>query len=91
MYYAYVVKSESNDFYYKGHCKNLATRVKQHNAGATKSLKPYLPVHLVYYEIFETRAAAIERERYFKTAAGRKYFINKLKLSEVLYPGSLPE
>ncbi len=76
-YYAYVLKSVSFDFYYKGHCENLEDRLKQHNAGMTTSIKPYVPFEIVYYEEFPTRELAIARERYFKSAAGRR-FLKKL-------------
>jgi len=83
MFYAYVLKSEIKEYYYKGHCQNLTIRLQQHNAGKTKSIEHAIPFRLVYHEEFETRAAAIKREKYFKSAAGRK-FIRKML-------GSLPE
>jgi putative endonuclease len=78
MYYAYVIKSVNHNFYYKGHCKNLSLRLKQHNSGMTISIRPFLPFILVYSEKFETEIEAIIQEKYFKTAAGRKYLKNKL-------------
>jgi putative endonuclease len=78
MFYAYVIKSVNEDYFYKGHCENLDLRIKQHNLGMTKSIVPFLPFELVYFEEFETRDEAIKREKYFKTAAGRKYLKNKL-------------
>lgn len=79
MYYAYVLKSESKDFYYKGHCEFLELRLKQHNSGLTKSIKPYIPFRIVYYEEFKSREEAIQREKYFKTAAGRRFLKTVLK------------
>jgi putative endonuclease len=79
MYYAYVIKSEIADYYYKGHCKNLEERLKQHNAGMTQSNKPYLPFKIVYFEEFESLREAISIEKYFKSSAGRRYL--KVKLS----------
>ena len=78
MYYAYVLKSNKHDYYYKGHCENLQKRLVQHNSGMTASLRPYLPVHLVYSEAFETEEEAVKREKYFKSAAGRRYITKKL-------------
>ncbi|NOT76002.1 MAG: GIY-YIG nuclease family protein [Cyclobacteriaceae bacterium] len=78
MFYAYVLKSDNHDFLYKGHCGDIAIRIKQHNSGMTTSLRPYIPMHLVYYEEFSTLQEAIEREKYFKTAAGRRYLKKKL-------------
>lgn len=81
MFYAYVLKSKIADYYYKGHCKNLQLRLNQHNNGATQSIKPYLPFEIVYFETFATREEAVVREKYFKSAAGRRFL--KLKLGLV--------
>jgi putative endonuclease len=78
MFYAYVLKSVEKDFHYKGHCNNLEVRLKQHNAGMTKSTKPFLPFVIAYYEEFLTEEEAIQREKYFKTAAGRRFLKTKL-------------
>lgn len=78
MFYAYVIKSLATDFYYKGHCQDLENRIVQHNSGMTVSIRPYLPVQLVYFESFETRAEATLREKYFKSSAGRRYLKTKL-------------
>lgn len=79
MFYAYVIKSTTADYYYKGHCAHLQTRLAEHNAGKTKSNKHYRPFELVYFEAFVTLAEAIAREKYFKTAAGRRYLKLQLK------------
>lgn len=78
MFYAYVLKSVIRDYYYKGHCKDLAVRLRQYNSGLTKSLKPYIPYEIVYFETFETEIEAIQREKYFKTAAGRRFLKSKM-------------
>ena len=78
MFFAYVIKSRDHNYFYKGHCEDLHERLRQHNSGMTKSIKPYLPFELVYKEEFETRDEAIKREKYFKSAAGRRYLQNKL-------------
>jgi putative endonuclease len=81
MYYTYVLKSENKYFYYKGHCQDLEIRLKQHNSGFTQSIKPYIPLKLVYFEKFETREEAIKRQKYFKSAAGRKFLKTKIEVS----------
>jgi putative endonuclease len=73
LYFAYVIKSEVADFYYKGHCSDLDRRLAQHNAGNTVSIRRHIPFKLIYAEPFETRQEAIARERYFKSAAGRRF------------------
>ena len=78
MFFAYVVRSVSTGYLYKGHCQNLEERLKQHNSGVTESIKTYIPFELVYFESFETREEAIIREKYFKSAAGRRFLKSKL-------------
>ena len=79
MFYAYVIRSTNYDFLYKGHCEDLDVRLKQHNSGMTKSIRKYIPFKVVYFESFETRGEALEREKYFKTAAGRRYLKAKFE------------
>ncbi len=71
MYYAYVLQSDTYKRRYKGSYEDLQVRLKEHNAGKTRSTKGFRPWNLVYFEEFKTLAEAIARERYFKTAAGR--------------------
>ena len=78
MFYAYVLKSVHHDYYYKGHCENMEIRLKEHNAGKTKSIINKVPFEIIYYETFQTREEAINREKYFKTAAGRRVLKNKI-------------
>jgi putative endonuclease len=78
MYYAYVLKSADHSYYYKGHCQDLQKRLIQHNSGITASIKPFIPFVIIYYEIFSTEIEAVNREKYFKSAAGRRYLKNKI-------------
>lgn len=78
-YYAYVIYSPMWRCYYKGHCEDLSKRLAWHNAGKTLSTKAFRPWDLIYYEEFMTREEAMSRERYFKTAAGRRYLKKKIE------------
>ena len=78
MFYAYVLKSLNNHFYYKGHCEDIDVRLKQHNSGMTKSIIPYIPFKVVYFEEFMNLEDAINREKYFKSAAGRRFLKTKI-------------
>jgi putative endonuclease len=44
----------------------------------TESIRPYIPFELVYFEEFETEKEAMVREKYFKSAAGRRFLKMKL-------------
>lgn len=81
MYFAYVLKSIEHEYFYKGHCQDLEKRLLQHNLGKTVSIKPFIPFKIIYFEKFQTEKEAIEREKYFKSAAGRKY------LKKITNPG----
>jgi putative endonuclease len=78
MFYAYILKSVKNNYFYKGHCQDLAKRIIQHNSGMTESIKPNIPFELLYYEEYETEQEAIAREKYFKSSAGRRFLKKKL-------------
>ena len=80
MFYAYVLKSIGFEFYYKGHCEDINERLRRHNSGMTPSIKKFIPFKVVYFEEFETRDEAINREKYFKTAARRRYLKKKMAL-----------
>ncbi len=80
----YVLFSRSHNRFYKGHCENLELRLKEHNAGKTKSIKAFRPWKVVYQEMFQTRAEAIRREKYFKTAAGRRFLKDKIVIEKRL-------
>ena len=73
MFYAYVLNSIEHDYFYKGHCKDVNVRLQQHNSGMTESMRPYVPFEVAYIEEFSTEKAAIDREKYFKSAAGRRF------------------
>lgn len=78
MYYVYVIKSKECDFYYKGFCSNLEIRLKQHNSGMTKSIKKFLPFEIKYFEICDNLQDAVKKEKYWKSAAGRRYLKSKM-------------
>jgi putative endonuclease len=78
MFYTYVIKSIEHEYYYKGHCQDIEKRLAEHNKGLTKSIKPYIPFKLVYFEEFAELGDAIKREQYFKSAAGRRFLKNKI-------------
>ncbi|NQU80647.1 MAG: GIY-YIG nuclease family protein [Bacteroidetes bacterium] len=80
-YYAYVLFSRKYNKYYKGHCQNLDQRLSEHNTGKTKSIKPFIPWEIIYYESFNTLEGAIKREKYFKSGAGRRFLKKKIDTS----------
>jgi putative endonuclease len=84
MYYVYVLKSDLDGSYYKGYTQNLELRLKEHNSGKSSYTARKIPWKLVYSEEVRTLEEAIAREKYFKSAAGRRFL--KTKISETNAP-----
>ena len=78
MHFVYVLKSKRDSRHYIGVTADLARRVEDHNAGKVSSTSGRRPFELIYFEEFEILKEAIEREKYFKSAAGRKYLKKRL-------------
>lgn len=73
MYFVYVLFSEVHDRHYVGLTSNINLRLKQHNLGLNSSTKAFVPWFVVHSEIFNSRTIAREREKYLKSAAGRRW------------------
>ncbi len=60
--YVYILKCHDNT-YYTGWTTDLLRRLKKHNDGTgAKYTRSRRPVKLVYYEILNSRSAALKRE-----------------------------
>ena len=77
MYCAYILKSLKDQTYYYGSTKDITKRLKVHNSGKVRYTKGHKPYVLHYHEIFNTRAEAIWRERFFKSIDGYKWLKSK--------------
>ena len=78
MYFIYVLYSKNFDRYYVGLSSNIELRLKQHNSKKVKSTKAFAPWEIIHFEKFETRIEARKREKYLKSAAGRRWRKNNL-------------
>ena len=80
MYYVYILKSRKDGWHYTGMTNNLERRIAQHNAGdiATPSTMNRGPFDLIFCEIVKDRVEARQREKYFKSGAGRRFLKNKI-------------
>jgi len=79
MYYVYVLQSEKDECFYVGYTLELRKRLKLHNDGRVESTKDRKPFKLVYYEACTNQRDALHRERYLKTAYGKRYIKNRLR------------
>ena len=73
MYYVYVLQSERTRRRYIGSTGDIDERLRQHNAGMSRSTRPYRPWVLVYTEEFESRSTAVRRENQIKSWKNRVY------------------
>jgi putative endonuclease len=78
-YYTYVLRSQIDRHFYTGYTSNLMNRLDEHNAGKVESTKNRRPLELVYWEGCLNRQDATKREKYLKTAWGKRYIKNRLK------------
>jgi len=78
MFFVYVLLSEVANQRYVGMSADPEGRLKQHNAGYTRSTKAYRPWKIVYTESFSTLAEARDREVYLKSGIGREFLDKKL-------------
>ena len=78
-YYVYVLKSLKDNNFYTGYTNNLSGRIEQHNNGFVKSTKQRRPLILIYWEGCLNQQDATKREKYLKTAWGKRYIKNRIK------------
>lgn len=77
MYTVYVIQDQNGTFY-KGMTGDLERRLKEHRAGKTRTTSMMTGLEVVYTEQFETSLEARAREKYFKSAAGRRFLKTKI-------------
>ncbi len=78
-YYVYVLQSKHDLNFYTGYTKDLKKRLDEHNAGNVVSTKNRRPLILIYWEGCLNQQDATKREKYLKTAWGKRYLKNRLK------------
>ena len=81
-HYVYVLRSLADKHFYVGLTNNVPERLRMHNAGLVSSTRLRVPFELVYWEGCLNRGDAAQREKYLKTAWGKRYL--KVRLSRYL-------
>jgi len=73
MYYVYILVCLDTGRSYVGPTDNLLRRFRMHCEGSTRTTREKLrrPV-MVHWEAHPTRAAAMRKERYFKSGSGNR-------------------
>ena len=78
-YYVYVLRSLGDRRFYVGLSDNISARLQQHNEGLVASTKSRRPFELIYWEGCLNRSDAAQREKYLKTAWGKRYIKGRLR------------
>jgi len=79
IHYVYILFSDIDGEMYTGYTTNLKERLISHNSGENKSTQKRGPFKLIYFEGCLDKKDAIYRERYLKTAWGKRYIKNRVK------------
>ena len=64
---------------YTGYTNNLKRRFEEHNKGLVPSTKNRIPLNLIYFEGCLSQKDATKREKYLKSAWGKRYLKNRMK------------
>ena len=78
-YYIYVLQSQKDNNSYNGYTHDIIKRVKGHNEGKVNSTQNRTPLKLVYWEGCLNQKDATNREKYLKSAWGKRYIKNRIK------------
>jgi putative endonuclease len=69
-FYAYILRSLKDQGFYYGFTSDLKMRLSFHNEGLVRSTKSRMPFCIHYYEEFDSKSAALKREKFFKSIDG---------------------
>jgi len=78
-YYIYVLQSKKDGNFYVGFTIDLRRRLHEHNTGIVESTKNRRPLQLIYWEGCLSQQDATRREKYLKSAWGKRYIKNRLQ------------
>ena len=71
-FFVYGIVSESDGVIYVGIAKDVENRLSEHNSGKSKYTSGHIPWRLFYKEYIGNAEDARNREKYFKTASGKR-------------------
>ena len=78
-HYVYVLRSQKDGKFYVGYTKNVQKRLEQHNSGQVRSTKERRAMKLIYWEGCIDQQDATRREKYLKTAWGKRYIKGRVR------------
>jgi len=75
-FYFYILYSKQLNFYYQGHTGNtLEERLRKHNSNHKGFTSRTNDWEIVYFETFQTKSEAYQREMEVKKMKSRKYIV----------------
>jgi putative endonuclease len=77
--YVYVLRSLKDGKFYTGLTRDLRVRLQMHNSGRVPSTKNRVPLELIYWEGCLNESDAAQREKYLKSAWGKRYLKGRLR------------
>ena len=78
-HYIYVLQSLKDSKFYVGYTNDVSRRVEEHNKGKVPSTRQRVPMKLIYWEGCINQQDATDREKYLKTAWGKRYIKNRIE------------
>jgi len=69
----YVLESLRDEVWYTGIAKDAENRLHEHNTGKNRFTKGHQPWKIIYTEDHPDWGSARKREKYLKSAAGKKW------------------
>ena len=79
MFYTYIIYSSAINKYYVGSCQDVHQRLQDHLNSRSKYTKVAKDWELKYFETFQTRSEATQRELQIKKMKSRKYIENLIE------------
>ena len=78
-HYVYVLQSEKDGNFYVGYTTDVQKRLGEHNSGKVCSTRRRVPMKLIYWEGCISQKDAARREKYLKTAWGKRYIKGRVR------------
>ncbi|MFQ5741599.1 MAG: GIY-YIG nuclease family protein [Acidobacteriota bacterium] len=79
MVYVYVLQSARDGNLYTGCTHELSKRLLLHNSGKVEATRNRVPLRLIYYETCLDKRDAFRREKYLKTAYGKRFIKSRCR------------
>jgi len=81
MYFIYAIMSLKDHRVYVGYTEDIDRRIKEHNAGYTRSTRGNRPWVLAYIEEVKNLKEALRMEKYYKSGSGKEKLKKKIKMA----------